>query len=159
MMAYNQLSLKDRLTSKAEWIGECLIWNGSKHPRGWGIIRNNGKRVKAYRASYEVHHGPIPEGMVVRHSCDNPACINPEHLSLGTQADNVRDMFQRGRENKAKGERTGKAKLTDAQVREIRGRYAPMTYGKGAHCLAREFGVSKQTVQAILSGESWKHLL
>lgn len=157
-MAYNNLPLHDRLVAKAEWVGECLIWTGAKHPRGWGIIRHRGKWVKSYRASYEVHHGPIPDGMVVMHSCDNPACINPAHLSIGTQLDNVRDMLSKGRGNKARGEAHPQSKLTDDEVAEIRRRYVPGVYGKGAHCLAKEFGMSKQGIQAILKGKSRKYV-
>jgi HNH endonuclease len=157
-MAFNRLSLEDKLLTKAVPQGECLVWIGQKHPRGYGRLRIGGKLRPAHRLMYELRHGPIPDGQVVRHSCDNPACINPAHLSIGTQLDNVQDMFERGRANKARGERSPKAKLTEAQVREIRARYVARSYGNGAHVLAREFGVSKPTIQAILSGDSWKHV-
>lgn len=153
-MAYNKLSLKERLLNKIERRGDCWIWIGTKHPRGWGNIRHHGKWMKAYRASYEVHHGQIPEGNVVMHSCDNPSCINPEHLSLGTQHDNVHDMLNKGRANPCRGENHPKAKLTATQVTEIRARYQPGKYRHGAGALAREYGVSKPSIQAILAGQS-----
>lgn len=153
-MAYNKLTLEEKLLTKAAWQGECLIWFGQKCPKGYGRLRLEGKMQRAHRLMYQLEHGPIADGQVVRHSCDTPACINPNHLSLGTQADNVHDMCDRGRTNRPKGGQHPKAKLTDGQVAEIRRRYVPGVYGKGAHCLAKEFGVSKQGVQAILSGKS-----
>lgn len=155
-MAYNKLPLKDRLLAKAEWDGSCLLWCGAMHPRGYGLIRKAGKWSKAYRVSYEIHHGAIPDGMVVMHSCDQPGCINPAHLSIGTQRDNVRDMISKGRDNRLSGERHPHAKLTVEEVAEIRRRYIPRKHGCGAGALAMEFGVSKQTVQAILVGETWR---
>lgn len=153
-MAYNKLTLEEKLLTKAAWQGECLIWFGQKCPKGYGRLRLEGKMQRAHRLMYQLEHGPIADGQVVRHSCDTPACINPNHLSLGTQADNVHDMCDRGRTNRPKGEQHHKAKLTDAQVAEIRRRYVPGVYGKGAHCLAKEFGISKPGIQAILSGKS-----
>jgi hypothetical protein len=153
-MAYNKLTLEEKLLTKAAWQGECLIWFGQKCPKGYGRLRLEGKMQRAHRLMYQIKHGPIADGQVVRHSCDTPSCINPNHLSLGTQADNVHDMCDRGRTNRPKGEQHPKAKLTDSQVAEIRRRYVPGAYGKGAHCLAKEFGVSKQGIQAILSGKS-----
>lgn len=155
-MAYNKLPLKDRLLRNAKRVGECLIWQGTKTPKGYGSIRRNGKWVRAHRVSYELHNGAIPNGMVIMHACDNRACIEPMHLTAAPQLNNVRDMLTKGRANKAKGERAPRAKLTQAQVDDIRRRYVPRQYGSGAHALAKEFGVSKQSVQAILRGDSWK---
>lgn len=154
-MAYNKLPLKDRLLANAERVGACLLWKGAKYRNGYGMVRVNGKWMRANRASYIAHKGPIPAGMVVMHSCDTPLCIEPEHLKAAPQLDNVHDMLTKGRANKARGERSGRAKLTQAQVDEIRARYRPRSYGHGAHSLAKEFGVSKQSVQAILKRESW----
>ncbi len=93
---------------------------------------------------------------MIRHRCDNPSCINHEHLEVGSQLDNVRDMLERGRANKAKGETNGRAKLTAEQVAEIRNSYVPRKYGHGSHALAKKYGVSKPTIRAILNGEAWK---
>jgi hypothetical protein len=80
---------------------ECWIWSGSKDPRGYGTLsaESGSSPIKAYRLAYEMRHGPIPDGLVVRHKCDNPSCVNPDHLEVGTQKDNVRDMVERGRAN------------------------------------------------------------
>lgn len=155
-MAYNKLTLEEKLLSKAAWQGECLIWFGQKCPKGYGRLRIEGKQQRAHRLMYQLRHGPIADGLVVRHSCDNPSCINLDHLSLGTQLENVHDMLARGRANKVNGESHPSAKLTDSQVAEIRRRYVPGVYGKGARVLANEFGVSKPTILAIVSGKSRK---
>jgi hypothetical protein len=127
-MAYNRLSLKERLLNKAVREGDCLVWRGHRSKRGYGRIRVAGKWRPAHVVSYEVHKGPIPAGLKVLHSCDNPPCIEPAHLSAGTQLDNVQDMLAKGRANKATGERHGSAKLTAAQVAEIRRRF--VTYDR-----------------------------
>lgn len=149
---------KERLLSMASHQGDCLIWQASLRAGRYGGIKHNGKTLGAHRVSYELHHGPIPAGAVVMHRCDNPLCVRPEHLRLGTQAENVKDMFAKGRANKARGEASGRAKLTADQVQEIRVRYEPRKYGKGAHALAREFGVSKPVIFAIIKRETWKHV-
>lgn len=93
-------SIEERFWSKVVTNpGECWEWAGSKHRHGHGqIYIGAGTPAQyAHRVSWEIHKGPIPKGVVVRHSCDNPGCVNPDHLELGTQADNVRDMVERGR--------------------------------------------------------------
>lgn len=149
---------KEVLLSMASPQGDCLIWSASKLGPHYGGVKFVGKMRRAHRVSYELHFGAIPAGMVVMHRCDTPLCIRPEHLRLGTQSENVKDMLAKGRANKARGEGAGNAKLTEAQVREIRARYEPRKYGKGAHVLAREFGVSKPVILAIVNREAWKHV-
>ena len=156
-MAYNKLSIEERLLVKAEWKGECLVWFGNKDPNGYGRIRYGGcANYPAHRLMYELKHGPIPDGLVLRHSCDNPSCINDMHLTPGTQKQNVADMFERGRANRATGENHGRAKLTREQVEAIRRRYVPGKRGFGTRSLAKEFGVAQSTLRAIVSGEHWK---
>jgi len=155
-MAFNKLSLQDKLLAKTVQVGECLIWTGQIDRNGYGRIRIDGKHRRAHIVHFELRNGPVPDGMVLMHSCDNRGCIHLGHLSPGTQLQNVQDMFAKGRANKAKGESHPKAKLTERQVAEIRGRYVPGKYGFGAHALAKEYGISKRAMQAILRGESWK---
>lgn len=76
---------------------QCIEWTGARNPAGYGRLRLRGQQVYAHRVAYEQAYGPIPEGFVVMHSCDNPPCINPDHLSVGTYADNARDMVEKGR--------------------------------------------------------------
>jgi hypothetical protein len=153
-MANNTLTLAEKLLTKTVEQGACLVWIGMKSDKGYGLLKLNGKTQRAHRLMYQLHFGSIPDGLVVRHSCDNPSCVNIAHLHLGTQLDNVKDMFERHRANKVKGERHPKSKLTDEQVAEIRRRYIPGVYGNGSHALAKEFGVSKTSIRAILSGKS-----
>lgn len=156
-MAYNKLPIHLRLSSKARREGDCIIWFGNKDSNGYGRIRWAGKRgYPAHRLAYELKHGPIPDGLVVRHKCDVCACINVDHLELGTQKDNVQDSVKRGRAIRAKGETHGRAKLTQAQVDEIRARYIPRKRGHGCRVLAREFGVSFSAIWDIVQGNHWK---
>lgn len=105
----------------------------------------------AHRYSYKECIGEIPEGMVVRHTCDNPLCINPKHLILGTHNDNVQDRVSRGRS--AKGTFHGRAKLTESLVSEIKKSTLPYTK------LATLFGVSLRCIQKIKNGETWKDVV
>jgi len=115
-------------------------------------LERDGRRYQLHREIYEQHHGPIPPGMVVRHICDNPACINPGHLRIGTQADNVADMHARRRQADRRGEAHGEAKLTDAAVRHIRRR--EMT----GRAYAALYGVSESAVSLVLRGKAWTHV-
>lgn len=87
----------DRFWSKVDKSGSCWCWTAYRKPTGYGVFKYNGKLHRAHRFALEVTHGEIPEGLVVRHKCDNPSCCNPEHLEIGTQADNMRDRTERGR--------------------------------------------------------------
>jgi len=121
---------------------------------GYVALRIQGMRIKAHRHIWEECFGPIPDGMGVCHHCDNPLCINPGHLFLGTHADNLRDMAEKGRS--ASGERHGRVKLTSAQVREARRRYAPGDAVNGGMALAREFGVHQSTISLLLARKNWR---
>jgi hypothetical protein len=128
----------------------CWVWLGwIQHGGGYGYWRTNRKVVYAHRWSYEHHNGPIPAGYLIRHTCDNPPCVNPAHLLIGTDADNRRDCTERGRD--ARGERSPRAILTDAQCAEIRQRRAR---GERGVDLAREFNVNQSTISGIWRGRS-----
>ena len=118
-------------------------------------MRRLGKNLKAHRVSWELHYGPIPEGMVVMHECDNPPCCNPVHLRLGTQSENMEDMREkaRGVTTHHTGERNPASKLTRAQVVEMRRRHGD---GEFARALAREFGINHKTALQIVKGQIWK---
>ncbi len=134
----------------------CLEWKGAPMAGGYGRVRINGQRTsKAHRHAWYLSHGSIPEGMFVCHKCDNPICVNPEHLFLGTAHDNMRDMAAKGRAagSTRRGERHPLAKLTEAQVSEIARRYVPRGPGKSnAGELAREFGVRRETIRHVALG-------
>jgi hypothetical protein len=145
-----------RLVDKS---GRCWIFQGGKDIWGYGrfAIGNNGGRSRlgaAHRFSYELANGPIENDLLVLHSCDNPPCVNPAHLRLGTNKDNSADKMTR-RPHKA----ITRAKITEDQVRYIRDNYRKVSprRGNGA-ALARELGVSSSVVHNIGSGRTWTHV-
>jgi hypothetical protein len=155
--------LKNRWRLRPDRIAErvtiteagCWEWNGKPRGKfGYARIQVNGVAKPAHRAVYEVLVGPVPDHLHVCHQCDNPKCVNPAHLFVGTQADNIQDMVTKGRQ--ARGERISTAKLTAEQVTEIRRLYVPRKMG--SHRLARRFGVSKVTIQRILNRKIWQHI-
>ena len=140
-------------------ITKCWEWNGSKR-RGYGRMivgsRTNGTRrsVSAHRVSYELYHGEIPDGMEVCHTCDNPCCVNPEHLFVGTRQDNVDDRERKGRNITFTGEEQPRAKLTKKAVKDARWERAYK--GTSFQRLADKYGVSKHTIQNAINGKTWK---
>jgi hypothetical protein len=151
-MGRNRLNPKEVCRRHTTYTSSCWLWSG----KSYGKFRIDGRIVSAHRFVYELFHGPIPPGSIVRHSCDVRACVNPNHLLLGTHALNANDRKSRGRNNTARGEQAGPAKLTATQVLDIRHRYR--AGGIYQHDLAREYGVSKHTVQAICAGSTWTHI-
>ena len=134
-------------------MSECIEWQGAKSSAGYGQLKVNGKVHYVHRLAYEKANGPIPEGLVVRHTCDNPACHNPEHLIIGAQKDNMQDCSQRGRVNKtikARGEAQGLSKLTEETVRLI------MESPLSGSALAKELGVHRCTVNRVRAGSTWR---
>ena len=126
---------------------------------GYGVFSSKwtGERINtlAHRKSWELYRGPIPDGLFVCHKCDNRMCVNPDHLFLGTNQDNMDDMYRKGRGHKAKGEDTGRAKLTDENVRQIR---AMLDSGIGSRKIAPMYGVTWGLIQHIKKGRTWRHV-
>ena len=135
---------------------ECWPWKGSRMVRGgYGQLNDRGRLLKAHRLSYEIHRGSIPDGNVIRHKCNNPPCVNPNHLVPGTHADNHRDMRESGRAfvpESPRGEAHHSAKLDAEKVRAIRSSKAASSH------LAKKFGVSRQSIYRIRKGISWKKI-
>lgn len=131
----------------------CWEWTGIKHYKGYGEFTPLGHRkVKAHRYSYILHYGPISDEIQVLHKCDNPPCVRPDHLFLGTNLDNKIDSMQKGRH--AKHERNGSAKVTMDQVEEIRRTYSGGTVTQTS--LARLYGLSTREMCAIVRFETWR---
>lgn len=139
-------------------VGQCWVWIGGTNS-GYGVIYFNGKPWKVHRFSYYLHLGKISEGLSVLHRCDNPLCVNPEHLFIGTQVDNISDMVGKNRQKGAVGQRNKKAKLTDQEVVSIRKEYRRGSKRFGGYALGRKYGVTANMIYFIVNGNNWKHLL
>ncbi|MDE2389926.1 MAG: HNH endonuclease [Betaproteobacteria bacterium] len=131
----------------------CIEWTGSKNRKGYGKIGiGSNTKLTTHRVAWGEAHGPIPNGMCVLHRCDNPACINIEHLFLGTFADNHKDMDAKGRRGVLRGHSNGSAKLTKEQVLKIR------SDSRTLRKIAEDYGLSFSHVGAIKRGNRWGHL-
>ena len=153
------LTLKDRFDEK--YIPEpntgCWLWTGYADPVGYGRIRDDGPKL-AHRVSWELHNGPIPEGgghhgVCVLHSCDQPFCVNPDHLFLGSNADNQADKAKKGRA--VCGSKISLSKLTESDVSEIK---RLLSEGWKQIDCANLFGVSDSTVWCIKENRTWRHV-
>jgi hypothetical protein len=175
---------KERFWSKVNTADTgCWEWSASKCKDGYGTFTAGGYAIKAHRAAYALSNGEIPSGMVVRHSCHNPSCCNPDHLSIGTQRDNIQDMLDAGRQFselrkkpktthhaakigqavrqyrarlRAEGiPHSGRQKLTDEQVRALR-----FAYGAGAKLndLSHQFGICKSAVIRVVKKRTYAHV-
>lgn len=152
--------LEVRFWSKVSKRGpaECWLWSGAINGSGYGMIltRRDGRHFmdRAHRVSFALANGSIPPDGVILHSCDNPPCVNPAHLVLGTQAENLADMRSKGRA-RIVGEKNGMARLTARDVREIRRRRAA---GEGVDLLARAFGIAAAYVYQLAERRAWRHI-
>ena len=157
-MGYPQ-PVERRFWPRVNKTDSCWIWTGATTRNGYGRMSVNGRQERAHRISWTLANGPIPDGRWVLHECDNGLCVNPDHLFLGTARDNTRDMMAKGRsrfggDNRARGERSGRAKLTDEDVRAIRSVWPEMRQVD----LAKRYGVSQVAISHIVLRKSWRHL-
>ena len=136
--------------------GDCWEWTGCKNRAGYGNLSVCYEGFLAHRVAYAALVGTIPAGLHVLHRCDNPGCVNPAHLWIGTDGDYNIDRDAKGRSRHANGERIGASKLTAAQVVEIRDRYA--AGGTSHYKLAAEYGVSQPMIGCIVRRTAWKHV-
>jgi hypothetical protein len=150
-------SLPDRFWKKVV-VGaenECWNWVGSI-VGGYGHFHAGPKVKKAHRLSYENRWGTIPDGLIVMHSCDNRACVNPKHLVLGTIFDNNKDRDTKKRHRSLRGEQHGMARNTIQGVKKIK--QLQRKHGEEVRALAKELGISAVTVRDVMTGRTWKWL-
>ncbi len=145
--------LAERFWRSVHKTDGCWLWNGARNYLGYGQIKIAGKLRRATHAALIVHGSDVPGGSVVLHSCDNPRCVRPSHLSIGTQAENVADMLTKKRD--ARGSRRGTAKLSEADVLSIRARFAA---GSSMYRLAKDSGVAHSTIRRLILRRTWTHI-
>jgi hypothetical protein len=137
----------------------CLEWTGSRNRQdGYGRVQCDRRRQPAHCVAWQIAHGPIPEGLCVLHKCDNPPCCDPDHLFIGTHTDNMHDMAAKGRNAQPRGEQNNNAKLTAADVLEIRRVYVPRSHACGGPALARRFHVTCATISYVVRRAIWQHI-
>jgi hypothetical protein len=144
-----QEKLHEKLMARCDLSEGCWEWNHTMHPSGYGHVYHDGKYNLAHRMSYQAYLGSI-EGSWVLHRCDNPKCINPDHLFLGDAKTNVEDKVTKGRQNR--GVEHAKSKLTEDMVKEIR------ASSESTYQLAHRLGVNPNTVWYARVGRTWKHV-
>ena len=148
-----QLPLEEKFWKSVKKTDACWLWQRTLNNGGYGMMRYGQATLFAHRLSYELHYGPIPEGLCTLHRCDVRNCIRPDHLFLGTQTDNNADKVAKGRQ--LKGESHGGCKLTDAQVLEIRRLSAE---GLKGITIAAQFSITPTQASKIIRRIMWKHL-
>jgi hypothetical protein len=150
----------DRFWEKVSTSDGCWEWLGATGDRGYGVFRYKGKNVRAHKFAYELRHGVVPAGLFVCHRCDNPKCVRVDHLFLGTPAENVKDMMEKGRAkfpgaiNPKKHEAHHFTKLSELQVQRIRIVGDALTQKR----LAELTHMSPQAISSVLRGECWASL-
>ena len=147
---YERKSATERFWANVDKSGDCWEWMASKNTYGYGCLRFEGKQGQAHRFSWFLHHGEIPKGMLVCHTCDNPGCVNPAHLFLGTPKDNTLDAVKKGR--MGAGEANGRAKLSNDDVLSIR------EDDRTSRVIGLDYGVQASAIRKIKRRESWRHL-
>ena len=156
--SFHELNPKERLDKfvTIDLKSQCWIWTGSKNKKNYGCIHFKGKTRIAHRLAYELYKGQIPKGLLVCHNCDNPSCINPDHLFLGTNQDNSNDKFSKNREKILYGQSNGNSKLTTNEVVNIK---RMLISGYTPTEISRKFNVSDGAIFSIRDNNTWRHVL
>ena len=149
---HTALPMPERLLSKVAYgFSDCWTFIGALTSDGYGILHGHGEKL-AHRASYKEFCGSIPQSMMVLHKCDNPMCVNPEHLFVGTHADNMRDMKNKGRAHRPIGSKNPKSKINSESASQIRLLFAS---GESTKSLALKFPISQSSIYRIIRGTTW----
>ena len=150
-------TVKERLEAYSipEPNSGCWLWAGMVNQYGYGRLRVNGDIKLCHRLSYEVFCDMIPSGAHVLHRCDTPSCVNPGHLFLGTNLDNIADKVAKGRQHRPRGEKNGSAVLTEHDIIQIRA----MAKTTSAIDISVLFGKNRRTIRDVINGKTWRHLL
>lgn len=141
-----------RYVKKQNDTDACWEWEGKTEYTGYGRLKHDGKSLLAHRVSWTLHNGDIPDGLLVCHKCDNPPCVNPNHLFIGTQKENLADRAAKGRFHPTKGDRHGMSKLTEKDVVSV------IMDGRSFDEIASIYGVTRSNIHYIKTAKSWKHL-
>ena len=142
-------SLRDRFFSRFVKLDNgCWQWRSHTDKDGYGVLPGDRQSTRAHRLSYEIHRGVIPDDLIVCHHCDNPGCVNPDHLFIGTQKDNAQDALKKRRHYV--GEKNGRSKLTEENVKEI------LNSNINGQQLADKLGVTRSTINKVRKGITWK---
>jgi hypothetical protein len=153
------VTLEERFWAKVDKTDSCWNWLGGTNKQGYGKISYGGykneKSLAAHRVSYQLANGEIPEGMFVLHSCDNPRCVNPEHLFVGTRQDNVDDRERKGRNKIMRGDRVGTSVLTNEQVAAIK---RSLLDGESIKDRSARYSVHRRTISGIKNEEIWQSI-
>jgi hypothetical protein len=153
MAGRKKISLEERFSEKFRVVdGGCWLWTASKNRGGYGQFMAYGRPHLAHRISWRIHHGLLPDELHVLHKCDTPACVNPNHLFLGSDADNVQDMLMKGRANRRPrvfAENHGMAKISNQIALAI------FNSSGSQRSIAKSFNVSQSTVNSIKTGRQW----
>lgn len=149
------MNLHERFMAKVEKTESCWVWTARKTCQGYGRISVGNVNKLAHRVAFELFAGDVPNGLHVLHSCDNPSCVNPSHLWLGTNNDNVADKMKKGRAPSHVGEKNGNSRLTPEDVLAIR---IEFNSGISRDELSRNYGIAAQYVNQIAAKKVWRHL-
>lgn len=134
---------------------DCWNWTGGLNPHGYGRLRVDGDWWQTHRLSYALHNGDLPRGALICHHCDNRRCVNPSHLYAGTPQTNADDMWSRQRNRTRRGEQVASHVLKESQIPHVRARWAS---GESAILIAKEFGVTRSCIYAVVNRTTWKHV-
>ncbi len=150
-------TMEERFWPKVKKTKNCWWWLAWKVPHGYGVMSKDytGKKIYAHRASWIIHFGSITDNLCVLHKCDNTSCVNPKHLFVGTQKDNIADMVNKGRKVIQRGEEKSYSKLKNDDVYEIRRLHA---LGIKSKKIAPQFNIRPGTVRGIVFRRSWRHI-